>query len=180
MKAKKTSSSADIAGGDGGDELDAWSKELYNKPGHLIRRCYQIVMALYIEEASGIGLTQLQYVVLRVINQYPGESQRRLGELAAVDRTTVGWVVNSLEEKKLIVRKSDAKDRRLLLLKLTPLGHQKLKAVDSRMQQLQARILEPLAPSERLQFVEHLRTIVLANNRYSRAPHTRRRARPSS
>lgn len=162
------------------DDFDSWSSELYNRPGHLIRRCYQIVMALYIEEAQGIGLTQLQYVVLRVINQYPGESQRRLGELAAVDRTTVGLVVNGLEAKRLIVRKCADNDRRLLQLELTRLGHQKLEAVDSRMQRLQARILAPLTESERSTFIQQLRKIVLANNHYSRAPHTRRRARKAT
>ena len=150
--------------------LDQWSGELYNKPGHLIRRCYQIVIALYIEEARGLGLTQLQYVTLRVISHYPGESQRGLGALAAVDRTTIGWVITTLEQKGFLRREADSRDRRQQCLKLTPLGQRKLKNVDARMQRLQARILQPLAPAERQTFIGYLQKIVLAHNEYSRAP----------
>lgn len=149
---------------------DALPRELYNKPGHLIRRCYQIAMALFIEEVQGLGLTQLQYVILRGISQYPEHSQRRLSELTAVDRTTVGWIVNSLRAKGLVRGKRDPSDRRRQHLELTALGLEKLKKVDERMPRFQARILEPLAPSERETFMHYLRKIVLINNRYSRAP----------
>jgi DNA-binding MarR family transcriptional regulator len=144
--------------------------ELYNRPGHLIRRAYQIAMALFIEEVQGVGVTQLQYVMLRAIRHHPDESHRRLSELTAIDRTTVGWIVTSLEEKGLLVVRANPNDRRRRRLELTPLGIRKLRAINARMPRHQARILEPLNVAERKQFMHCLRKVVLSNNRYSRAP----------
>jgi len=127
-------------------------------------------MALYIEETHGLGVTQLQYVILRAIHHYPGCSQRRLSELAAVDRTTVGWVVSNLERKGLVRRIAAPGDRRLKHLALTDLGLGKLKTVNSCTPRIQKRILKPLTVSERKAFMRYLRKIVLANNAYSRAP----------
>src|SRR5665213_1606334 len=53
-----------------GDELVS---ELYNRPDHLIRRASQIAMALFIEEVQGVGVTQLQYVMLRAIRHHPND-----------------------------------------------------------------------------------------------------------
>ena len=150
-----------------GDELVS---ELYNRPGHLIRRASQIAMALFIEEVQGVGVTQLQYVMLRAIRHHPRESHRRLSELTAIDRTTVGWMVASLEEKGLVMVKANPDDQRRRRLELTPLGIRKLRSIDARMPRHQARILEPLDVQERKQFMHCLRKVVLSNNRYSRAP----------
>jgi DNA-binding MarR family transcriptional regulator len=155
---------------EGAGEGDKWVGELYNRPGHLLRRAHQIAMALYIEEAQGFGVTQLQYVMLRAIHHYPGQSHRRLSVLTAVDRTTVGWVVASLEAKQLVVRVSDPSDRRVKRLELTALGLGRLKKINARMPRLQQRILEPLTETERRSFMHCLRKIVLTNNRFSRAP----------
>lgn len=152
------------------EDADELVSELYNRPGHLIRRAYQIAMALFIEEVQGVGVTQLQYVMLRAIRHHPSASHRRLSELTAVDRTTVGWIVTSLEEKGLVMVKANPNDQRRRRLELTPLGIRKLKAINARMPNHQARILEPLDARERKQFMHCLRKVVLSNNRYSRAP----------
>lgn len=152
---------------EGTDELVA---ELYNRPGHLIRRAYQIAMALFIEEVQGVSITQLQYVVLRAIHHYPNQSHRRLSELTAIDRTTIGWVIAGLEQKGLVAARVNQLDRRKKHLELTNAGLRKLSKVNARMPHLQARILEPLTAVERDCFMRSLRKIVLTNNRYSRAP----------
>src|SRR5581483_6154503 len=47
---------------------------LYAKPGHLIRRCQQIAVALFMEEAGadGFDVTPVQYAALAAIGEHPG------------------------------------------------------------------------------------------------------------
>ena len=144
--------------------------ELFERPGHLIRRCYQIIVALYLKEVEDVGLTQLQYLVLRMIKRHPRQSQRWLGESAGLDRTTVGWIVANLAAKGLLRRDTDAADRRHKRLEITPKGLEKLELVEPGVKRVQRRIVAPLEPEERKNFVLYLQKIVNEYNAYSRAP----------
>ena len=61
-------------------------------------------------------------------------------------------------------------DRRVRLLTLTDEGQALLRAVIPSMLRTQDRILEPLRPREREEFMRMLRVLVTANNELSRAP----------
>ena len=151
-------------------DTTGWGEELFDRPGHLVRRCYQITMAMHAELMKDLGVTQLQYVVLRTIRHHPGESQRRLGELAGLDRTTVGWVVGNLENKGLLRRRTDGADRRNKQFELTRLGERKLAEMEPRVHELQQHLLAPLDEDEKSALVQSLQKIVMAYNDYSRAP----------
>lgn len=150
--------------------IGGWEDELFDRPGHLIRRCYQITMALHALQAQDIGVTQLQYVLLRSIQHHPGLSQRRLGEVAGLDRTTVGWVVTTLEGRGLLCRRDDPSDRRHRPLELTPSGLQKLAEMEPRVHAIQKQLLEPLDEREKSAFIASLQKIVTTYNQHSRAP----------
>jgi len=80
-------------------------RRLYGAPGHLIRRCQQIAVAIFMEETREFDLTPVQYAALVVVRAQPGVDQTRLVNLIALDRSTIGNVVTRLEAKKLIVRR---------------------------------------------------------------------------
>ena len=56
---------------------------LYRMPGHLIRRCHQISVALFHGECEAFGITPQQYAVLRVLAAHEGIDQITLAGLAA-------------------------------------------------------------------------------------------------
>lgn len=149
---------------------DTWTDELFTRPGHLIRRCYQILMALSASSTKDQGVTQLQYAVLRTIKNQPTESKRRLGEVAGLDRTTIGWVIESLEKKGLIACTAESKHKRIKYFQLSPLGAKTLAVMDPRLDAMQDLLLDPLDPEERIAFVRSMQKIVTAYNEYSRAP----------
>jgi len=150
--------------------LGDWTGELSNRPGHLIRRCYQILTALYARETDSLGVTPLQYAVMRTINHQPRRSKRRLGEIAGLDRTTVAWIMSSLEKKGLIRPTADSAGKRIRYFELTPQGSEMLTVMDPRLNAMQDLILEPLLPSERKTFLKSMQRIVTAYNHLSRAP----------
>jgi len=146
--------------------------DLYAKPGHLIRRCQQIATAIFLEETSGFGITPVQYAALTAVARYPSIDATRLSQLVAFDRSTLGDVLERLEQKKLVKRTSGSQDRRIKKISLTPAGRDLLTAIESAVDRAQERILEPLPPEEQRAFVELLKRVVHINNALSRAPQT--------
>jgi DNA-binding MarR family transcriptional regulator len=143
---------------------------LYAAPGHLIRRCQQIAVAIFVDETRDFDLTPVQYAALYVVRSQPGVDHTRLVNLIALDRSTIGSVVERLEAKGLVRRKAGAADRRTKRLYPTTAGSALLDSVEAAVARAQERILAPLAPAERAAFVAMLSRLVDLNNGLSRAP----------
>jgi DNA-binding MarR family transcriptional regulator len=135
-------------------------EQLYAQPGHLFRRCQQIAVAIFAEETSGHDITPVQFAALFAIREQPGMEQATLARLIAFDRSTVGSVIDRLEEKKLVVRRTAKHDRRANLLSVTETGEAMLKAVTGKVARAQARMLEPLGPRERKQLIRLMMRLV--------------------
>lgn len=148
------------------------TNELYSKPGHLIRRCQQIAVALFLEEANadGFDLTPVQYAALVAIDDTPGVEATTLSALIAYDRSTLGDVIERLVGKGLVERAADAQDRRVKRLSATRAGKRLIAAIAPAVARAQARILAPLVPADRARFLALLGQLVDINNVHSRAP----------
>jgi DNA-binding MarR family transcriptional regulator len=143
---------------------------LYGAPGHLIRRCQQIAVAIFIDETRAFELTPVQYAALFVVRAKPGVDQTRLVNLIALDRSTIGSVLDRLEAKGLIERRPGARDKRQKRLYPMAAGAALLDTVAAAVDRAQQRILAPLAPEERHAFMAMLGRLVDINNVHSRAP----------
>jgi MarR family transcriptional regulator, lower aerobic nicotinate degradation pathway regulator len=143
---------------------------LYAAPGHLIRRCQQIAVAIFVEETNGFDLTPVQYAALTVVRAQPGIDQTRLVNLIALDRSTIGSVIGRLEAKGLVSRRAGTADKRTKRLFPTAAGSALLDAVAAAVDRAQQRILAPLAAGERDAFMAMLARLVDLNNSFSRAP----------
>ena len=144
--------------------------ELDALPGYHIRRLQQIAVALFLQEAEPFGLTPVQYAALKGVASTPKIDQRTLARSIGLDTSTTGGVIDRLEARGLLQRNANPEDRRVRLLTLTRDGQALLEQVTPAMLRAQQRILEPLAPAERKQFMRMLRTLVETNNGLSRAP----------
>ena len=144
--------------------------DLDELPGHAIRRLHQIAVAIFLQEAEVLGLTPVQYAVLQAVANSPGLDQRTLAKSIGLDTSTTGGVVDRLEARELLQRSASPTDRRVRLLSLTEAGQALLGEAIPAMLRAQERILEPLPPVQRTEFIRMLRTLVTANNTLSRAP----------
>jgi len=143
---------------------------LYELPGHLIRRCHQIAVAIFLEETASHEITPQQYAALSALAAHDGADQITLAGLAALNRTTAGEVIGRMEAAGLVTRRDSTADRRMKNIHITKAGRKLLSDVQAAVLRVQARLLVPLAPSERVQFVEYLSRIASENNELSRAP----------
>ena len=143
--------------------------DLYEHPGHLLRRAQQISVSIFHDELGG-DVTPVQYAVLRTLSQHPGIDQVSLAGLVAIDTSTGATVCVRLEEKGLLLREIIPHNRRQRALRLTPAGEQMLAQSIPGAQRLRKRLLEPLSQDEQEQFMYLLSKLVRLNNTQSRAP----------
>ena len=99
---------------------------LYGRPGFVIRRAHQIILALFDESAADLGITTTQYSVLHALRARPGVDQKALCGLIGIDRSTATMVLRLLERNGLVLRTQSEQDRRRNQLCLTPLGEDML------------------------------------------------------
>lgn len=145
-------------------------RDIYGKPGHLIRRLQQIAVAVFVSRTQDFDVTPVQYSALLALRNHPGVDQTTLMQIIAFDRSTIGEVVTRLVRKGLIKRTVGKKDRRTRRLRLTPAGRRLLTRMKPVNEQVQQLILAPLSPTERAQFVRLMRKVADLNNERSRAP----------
>ena len=144
--------------------------DLRDAPGHLMRRCQQIAVSVFLDECRDWDLTPLQFAVLVALYRDGPEDQMRLGGALALDRTTIGVVVKKLEERGLVARSVSEKDRRSKPVSITADGLAHLLDVLPAAETAQDRMLAPLSAAERRQFVSLLQKMADGNNDESRAP----------
>ena len=146
------------------------TSDLYDKPGHLIRRCHQISLGLFLERCSAFDLTPVQYALLKAAEAEPGADQITLAGMAALDRSNAARLAAALEARGLLLRAPDPVDRRARRLSLTAEGQALLRRAETTVQRMQDELLAPLTAEERRVFVRALRKVAEAHNEISRAP----------
>ena len=143
--------------------------DLYEHPGHLLRRAQQISVSIFYDE-MGSELTPVQYAILTRLAAHPGIDQVSLAGLAAIDTSTGATVCARLEEKGLLERKVIPHNRRQRALTITAAGTRLLDTLVPGAQRLRQRLLDPLNLEEQAQFMALLAKLVNENNDQSRAP----------
>jgi MarR family transcriptional regulator, lower aerobic nicotinate degradation pathway regulator len=139
-------------------------------PGYYIRRMQQIAVAVFLQETEAHGVTPVQYAALQMVGGAPGIDQRSLARSIGLDTSTIAGVIDRLEARGLMLRNASPDDRRVRLLSLTDEGRALLEATLPSVLRAQQRMLEPLLPGERSEFMRMLRVLVTTNNDLSRAP----------
>lgn len=143
---------------------------VYAAPGYLFRRMQQIAVSIFMEECKAFDLTPVQYAALIAIHTHPGIDATRLSAVIAFDRSTLGSVIERLQAKDFVERKPAPEDKRIKLLYLTKPGAAILREIIPAVERAQARMLEPLKPTERKALMGLMAQLVDLNNEASRVP----------
>jgi len=164
MSARFKSQPASLARSNNGSQ-----SEVYDDPGHLIRRAQQIAVSMF-HTAMGNGVTPIQYCVLRVLQNHPGIDQVTLARFCALDTSTAADLAVRLEERGLVRRMMPMKSKRFRLLHLTAEGEALVKKLVPSSRVLARRLLRGLDKDEQQVFMQLLKKFVHLNNDESRAP----------
>lgn len=133
-----------------------------DRPTWLISRNYARSHALLNDTfaTSGSGLRSYHYRLLAALEEWGPASQADLARSTSVDRSDVVTVLNELEQRGLIDRAVDPRNRRRNIVSITRAGRKQFQALDDVIDEVQERVLAPLSKNERRQLAKLLRKLV--------------------
>lgn len=110
--------------------------------------------------AGAYGMTRAQGLILVRLARQPGLSQNELAALCEVEPITIGRLVDRLEGRGFLERRSDPGDRRIRRLHLLPASEPVLKAIQDYKLALERELigsLEPQAVETALNVLVHIK-----------------------
>ncbi len=131
-------------------------------PGHLLRRCQQRAVEIFMEEIGATRLTPRQFALLLTLAQRPGLTQTELVEQTGIDRSTVGDMIDRLVRRGLVRRRRSGRDQRANTLAILPAGTAALHEAMPAVERAQIRIMAPLPLAMRSAFMAALQ--LMAND----------------
>lgn len=144
---------------------DKWrTKTLMSRPGFLIRRLYQIHVAIFLEECAAEAITPVQHGVLATLDQSGAIDQATLSRAVALDRTSVADIVTRLERRRLLKRHISPNDRRMVISELTNQGRALLSRLEAASARAHERTISALPERERALFLQTLGRLIDAKD----------------
>jgi DNA-binding MarR family transcriptional regulator len=104
--------------------------------------------------AERFGLSIPAWRVIVTLGQYEQRTARDMAPPGVMHKSTVSRAVSSLEERGLVVRRSNLDDRREEWLALTPAGRAIYEAVAPQALAVEEQLLSVLTPRERRAFAD--------------------------
>lgn len=127
-------------------------------PGHLLRRSLQVHTQLW-GTFVGEDLTGPQYAVLATLIRHGEMDQKRLGELASLDKSVVGDVVDRLSRKKWLTKDRDPADGRRRILHVSDEGRDVVRRASPGVSEVQESLMKPLSAKESVDLIRMLTRI---------------------
>jgi DNA-binding MarR family transcriptional regulator len=128
------------------DEPAAPSPELAHRLGYLLKHAQQGLAELTSAALAPHGLSGRELAVLLVLGDCEPASQQQAARKLGVDRTTMVALLDVLEDKGLVARRSDEHDRRRNVVALTTAGRTTLGLATTASDEAEQRFLAPLDP----------------------------------
>jgi len=125
--------------------------------GHLLRRAYQRHMAIFQQTIPDSQLTAGQFVVLCAIQEHGSCSLSEIARATAIDQATVRGIIERLKSRELIMVSHDERDRRKVVVLLSPTGQALIDEVVPFAQDISERTMGGLNPAERVALLYLLR-----------------------
>ena len=133
-------------------EIEVQIKQLRETLNSLIRR----FVILERGDAACCNITISQCCALAEIGQARALSVVDLAELLGLDKSTVSRLVESLVNQSMIVRETDARDRRFVTLQLTARGTDLYSEIEQRMNRYFQELVENIPAEKRTQVIESM------------------------
>jgi len=106
------------------------------------------------------GVRKYHFRVLVALSDDGPLSQAELGRRLAIDRSDVAAIAAELEQRELLARTRDDRDRRRNVVTITPAGEAALARMDRAIAAAQTTLLAPLSSAEQRQLSELLGRLI--------------------
>ena len=153
-----------------GDESPRQEKIPGGKPdnladniGYLLNTSFRLLKEKLSLSLCQLDLTFQDYVVMRMVEFNHADTQKDIGRLAGIDRTSMVDLIDRLAAKDLLQRQRDEQDRRKQRISLTPRGRKCLSHAKRLAAGVHSDFLSPLAPKEASILKDSLQKLIEAH-----------------
>ncbi len=115
------------------------------------------------EAIVGSGLHGGQLAVLGALADMGEMSQRQLGEVAQIEKSSLVLFLDLLEAGGWVKRDVDPSDRRANCVRLTAKGATEFRKLGPSLKKVQDRFLSPLSAAERIRLVDLLQRLAVGS-----------------
>lgn len=106
----------------GSQEMERYEEELSLKAFIVLSRALQSIKKRVEEDIKCLGLNPTEFAVLELVYSKGDQPIQKIGEKVLIASSSITYVVDKLEKKKLIERRPCPKDRRITYAALTNEG----------------------------------------------------------
>lgn len=121
---------------------------LEDQVGFLLRCAHQRASEIFNAVMGRLTVTPTQFAALAKLDDLGSVSQNQLGRHTRMDPATISGVIGRLIGRGLVRQSPDARDARLVLLRLTPTGRAAVLEMKAAAAEVSQRTLAPLASAE--------------------------------
>ena len=123
---------------------------------YMVKQVELVVRAHLDELVRPSGITALQYTALTVLERHDGLSAAQLARDSFVTAQSIADLVRSLENRELVRRERNPRNRRELLILLTDAGRELLARHEEPVRELEERMVRELTAHQTEQFRQAL------------------------
>jgi DNA-binding MarR family transcriptional regulator len=128
--------------------------------GYLIKRAQSVLHDAMVDALRPYGLTVTQFAVLTALQEEPGLSNADLARRAFVTPQSMHVVLQELESRQLLVRRTHPYHRRVLQAELTDAGRGTLEEAADAVDATEERMLGKLSDQARSRLAEGLSSCI--------------------
>lgn len=121
---------------------------IYQSFGFLFAKASQKMQEEWRDWLDNHNLSHKELGFLLTISTLPGVTQKHVGQIQKIDRTSVTQLTDQLEEKGYVIRIRHLEDRRAYELHLTDSGTALVKKIDKHMKKVDERYFTNFSQDE--------------------------------
>lgn len=124
--------------------------DITRQVGHLLRKAYQTHVSIFQSLNNVPQVTPTQFAVLCAVNENGPCSLTVIGRHIVMDLATVRGTIERLSDRGLVSFSRDDADRRQVIAKLTPEGHNVISKMTPTAKAISEATVQRLNPAERV------------------------------
>ena len=125
----------------------------------MVTRLQRALLAMEAPILAAHDLPMWGYVVLSALATGPTRTQAALAQAIRADKTRIIPVLDDLQERGLIERRPDPRDRRVRLLAITPAGRDRQATIQEAIRAEEERLLGDVPAGDAERFLAVLRRL---------------------
>ncbi len=116
--------------------------------GYLLRQAHAAMRQAIERALADLEVTQPQFLVMTLVNAYPGASSAEVARLAMLTPQTISLIVANLERAGRLTRSVSPEHGRIQRMELTEEGKALLDRCRERTQTIELRLVEDISPEQ--------------------------------